>query len=681
MVLGYFVAAQMTGIAIRAFRGTVPKTSSRLLAYNQANYASNCKITSGRLDPLKGLGLVHTSTADLIETMYRYRFGAEYNWLVWGRTVDVARSPVAQDSLGRFYFTGDGEPRMSTYADAISGSLYPDAWYVLGVTPPVTAMAITVVGGAAANEDRAYVYTYVTQYGEESGPSPALLKTGRPDGSWNISLMDAAPPNSGTMSAAVADTPLTGQVTVTLNTVFGLAAYEEVTFASVAGMTDLNGTFALVSVDSGTNTVVVTLSTVQVYSAAADTWTRVAPHNTTGMVKRIYRTIGTGTDYKYVAEVAVATTTYSDTIPSATVSLNNGIPTLNTLVPLKDMHSLALLANGALAGISQNQVCFSEVGKPYSWPLANRYTFPGTGVALCAAGNAAIILTDNFPYVATATVPEAASVSKVSGDTLAPCVAKRGMVDIDSGAIYPSNDGLYVVTTSGARNITESLYTFDEWQGVMPETFKAGFQDSRYYAMHDSATVSKMFVLHTNEPDSIIEVEKQVDSLYANPWDGKLYASVGSTINQWDSDDDNRLQMLWQSHDHQLGKPVGFTVAQVHAKYEDIQPVSTVILDANIALIADVNNVAGEIATFEVGTTEIAGSQLMAVPNVTENSVQFTLYQDGVAVYTKDVMNNKAFKLPQVGKSDLYSVQVTGTIPVYSINIAQGVDELKQAAV
>lgn len=669
----------MTGIAIQAFRGTVPRTSNRLLQDNQAQQATNCKLTSGRLDPVKGLGLVHTSVAALITTMYRYRFGAADNWLVWGDVVDVARSPVAQDTLGRFYFTGDGEPRMSTYADAISGSVYPNAWFTLGVTPPVTAMAITVTGGVGANEDRAYVYTFRTQYGEESGPSPATLKTGKVDGSWDITLMDAAPPNSGTISAAVKDTPLVGQVQVTLNTVFGLSAHEEVTFAGVAGMTDLNGTFKLVSVDTATNKVVVTLATTQTYSAAADTWTRVAPHNTTGMKKCIYRTVGTNTDYRLVAEIAVANTTYSDTVPATTVSLNAGIATLDTLPPLKDMHSLVLLANGVMAGIAGNQVCLSEQGKPYSWPVSNRYSFPGVGVALCAAGNAAIVLTDGFPYVIVASVPEAASLTKIPGDTLAPCIAKRGVVDIGSGAIYPSHDGAYVATTSGVKNITAELFTYDEWQLLKPWTFKAAFQDGDYYAMHDGDDQGLIFSLNTAEPLGVVEFNTQVDTLYFNPFDGRLYAAQENLISAWDSDDTKPATLYWTSKEYQLGTPLNFSAAQVHAKFDEVQVVDTSIYDANVAILADVNNVNGEIACAEIGVYEIAGSALLPVPESSESFVQFTLIKETVPVFTKKLYSSKPFRLPAGFKSEVYALQIASTVPVYSINMAQGMSELKQA--
>ncbi len=675
----------MTGIAITAFRGAVPRTSDRLLQPNQATQALNCKITSGRLDPLKGLGLVHTSDiAGTIATMYRYRHLGVDNWLVWDKVVDVTRSPVAQDSLGRFFYTGDGEPRMSTYADAITGGgPYPAAWYVLGVAFPVTAPSIAVTGGVGINEERTYVYTFKNRYGEESGPSPRTTFTGKVDGSWDLSTMDVAPPNTGAISAAVKDTPLPGQVEVTLDSVFGLAAYEELTFAGVTGMTDLNGKFSLVSVDAATNKVVVALATTQTYSAAADTWTRVAPHNTAGMVKRIYRTIGTNTDYKLVTEIPVANATYSDTIPATTVAKNSGITTLDNFPPPKNLHSLALLANGAMAGIDGNEFCMSEQGKPYSWPIAYRQSFPGTGVGLVAAGNAAIILTDSYPLVATATVPESLTITKIPGDTLAPCLTKRGIVDIGSGAIFPGHDGLYVATTSGCTNITTALFTYDEWQALQPETFKAAQVGPNYYAMHDgsSAVPAGIFQLNTKEADGTLGFSEQANTLYGNPWDGRLYVGKANTISQWDEDDNNRYSIYWQSGDFQLGQPVNLSVAQVQAKFSDIRPVNNSILDANTALMADVRNVNGEIACAEVLRYEIAGSAILPVPAQTMASVQYTLMRDGLPVFTKQVTSNDAFKLPGDAMSDLYAHRITSSIPVYSVNAAQGMAELKQASV
>lgn len=670
----------MTGFVIRIPRGEVPRRSERLLGDNYAQSAENCKLKSGRCDPINGLQLVHTSLASAIASMYRYRFGDLYNWLVFGTTVDVSRSPVANDSLGRFYYTGDGEPRMSTYADAIQGSgPYPVGFYVLGVTPPVAAMSITVTGGSGATEDRAYVYTFKTQYGEESGPSPATLKTGFVNGSWDISGMNGAPPNSGTVSNAVKDTPLPGQVQVTLNSVFGLAAGEKVTFSGVPGMTDLNGTFKLVSVDAATNKVVVSLTTTQTYSAGSPTWARVAPHNTTGMTKCIYRTVGTNTDYKFVAEIAVANTTYSDTIPAATVSLNSGIATLNTLPPPKDMHSLVLLANNALAGLAGNQFCMSESGKPYSWPISNRYSFPGTGVALVASGNAAIILTDGIPHIAAATVPEAASVSKIAGEAVAPCVAKTGVVDVGGAALYPSHDGLYLATPSGLKNLTAELYTMDDWQKIKPATFRAAFYDGMYVAEHQTDTANKIWLLDIREPDGATQCNETVDAIYTNPWDSRLYVAKANKVYQWDADANNRYTASWRSKVFQLGKPVNLGAAQVHARYQDIVSANNATLTYNQGLLDDIRKVNGAIGTAAVCRYGIAKSALKIVPQQTQGSVQFSLIRDGTAVFTKQVTSGKPFKLPAGKTSELYAVEIASSVGWESVNVAEGMQELRTA--
>jgi len=665
----------MTGIAVKSHRGMVPRRSDRLLADTQAIQATNCKITSGKLVPINAPLLSHTSLAASLATIWRYRFGSIDNWLVSTSVADFARSPVSGDSQGRVYWTGDGEPRMSTYAQAISGGgPYPTAWYVLGVVPPVTTMAISVVGGVAADESRAYVYTFVTALGEESGPSPALFKTGKSDGSWNISLMDAAPPNNGTISNAVKDTPSAGYVEVTLDTVFGLQAGEKVTFASVAGMTDLNGTFTLVTVTSATNKVVVALTTTQTYSAAADTWTRVAPHNTTSMTKRIYRTVGTNTDYKLVAEIAVATTTYNDTI--ASTALGDAIPTLYARTPPKDGHSLIALANGCHAMLSGNQICLSDPYMPHSYPTRNRYPFPAKGVALASAGNSAIILTDTFPYILTATTPESGSVSQI--ETYAPCVAKQSVVDTGQGCLYASHDGLYSANTSAAVCITAGLYKKDEWEALNPTTFKAAFHMNGYYASHavDSGPDAMLF-LDMTEPDSAIEFDESADCLHTSPYDGNLYIGNVNKVYQWDGDTANRKTMYWRSKNFTLPKPINFACGQVFADWGDIVPVNTTVQDANTALMATVESVKGSIADAQLLDLEICGSMIQKVSTQTAGFVQFTLLADDVVKYTVNLTSDAMFRLPATFISRVQGWQIAANIPVHAEFLTQSPKELQ----
>jgi hypothetical protein len=548
---------------------------------------------------------------------------------------------------------------------------------VLGVYIPTIAPTLAVVGGSGTTESRAYVYSFVTQYGEEGALSPPVVVSGFQNGSWNLSAMEAVPPNSGTVSGAVVVS--SGIVEVTLNTARGLALYEEVTFSGVVGMTDLNGTFALTSVDLATNKVRVALNTAQTYTSGG-AWERRAPHNITSMKRRIYRTVGTNTDYKLVTEQAASSTVFNDTVASTALGSSPAV-SLGTFTPPKNGHSLVSLANGALAMLAGNELCISEQYKPYSWPLANRYAFAGQGVALVAGGNSLIVLTDAVPVVATATVPEATSLAYLE-DAPAPCISKTGVVDAGSGALYPSNDGLWLATPSGGRNVTANLYRQKEWEALHPSTFKATFRDGTYYAARagDSGNAGRLWMLDLAEADSVVEVDDTFDALHKSPYDGNLYVAQGKAIYQFDGDDANRYVSFWQSAQFQLGAPVNLSVAQVHARYSDIVPLDTSVQTANLALLASANNIEGAIGTSPVGVLPIGASNLQEAPVQTANRVQFTLLRAGQVVFTRELSASKPFKLPAGVKDDVYAVQIAASIPVYSITVADSVAELARSS-
>lgn len=674
----------MTVIGIKAFRGSVPRISARLLQPNQAQRAWNCRITSGRLDPVRRPLLVSTITglASAIRTLYRYRhFQAGVptdNWLTWAEDVNSVPSPLANDERGAIYFTSDRfDPRVTSYAQAISGSTYPAAWYALGVPNPTVAPTVTPSGGSAPAENRAYAYTFVTQWGEESGPSPAsAVVSGNISGTWALSNLQTAPPNTGTVTAAAADTPISGQVRVTLDTVFGLAPHELISLASVGGMTDLNGSHRIVSVDAANSRIVVSLDTAQTYTSGG-TWSREAPLNTTGMVKRIYRTAGTNPAFLFVAEIPVATTTYNDTV--APTALAEVLPTAGTLPPPKNLICGTALPNGCLVGLAGNELCFSDPYQPYSWPQSNRYSFSGVGVALVKAQNSVIVLTDGFPILFTGTDPEAMSPTTI--ETYAPCVAKRGVVDVGGGALYPSFDGLWLVSPGGAKKITQGLYRDEEWKQLKPETFVASFFDGQYFAYYQATPErGRIMVLDINEPDSITEIDEVVGAIYRNERDGRLYVTQGNTILQWDADDGSRYESDWFSREYQLPRPSTFAWAQVFADFSEVIPPDTTQQDANAALIASAFMGSGEIASAEILAAEIAGSLIVPTEVTTPRRVQFTILVDGQPRYTKLVTSSKPFKLPTGYKSEIVSIQIAASVPTYSVAMASTIEELREVA-
>ena len=669
----------MTAVNIKAFRGQIPRVSERLLTPNHASRALNCKITSGSLDPLAGIEQVYATNRN-IETIYRYRAfvsGAfADNWLTWAEDVNVVPSPNANDPDGRFYFTSDSfEPRMSAYAVAILSVPYPTAWYSLGTAAPTVAPTVAHTGGSNDQESRSYVYTYVTAYGEESPPSPpSTLYTTHLTATWNLTGLQTAPPNTGTITAAT--TVSTNVVRVTLNSVFGIAQYDTLTFSSVTGMTDLNGSFRVQSVDAANNRITVSLTTAQTYTSGG-AWARNAPYNTTGMVKRIYRTVGTGGVFLYVGEVPVATTTFNDTVVAA--DLGEELPTADSSPPPKNLTSLISLPNGCLAGIAGNELCFSDPYMPYSWPLRNRYAFSGVGVAAIAASNSVIVLTETFPVLYTGSDPEGMSGSTL--ETYAPCVSKRGVVDIGGGALYPSFDGLWLVSTQQIQCVTRKLYREEEWAVLNPTTFDATFHDGQYYAYYEGQLNSRMLVLDIESPDSVIEVNESADALYRNELDGKLYISKGMKLYEWDVDTGRYYESDWHGVDVQFPAPLKFAAAQIHADYNAIVPVDTSQIAANEALITlGPDAVAGHLNGAEILSFEINGSYVVPVELDTQRKVQFTLYANTVPVYTKNVTSAKFFRLPANISSEVYSIGLSASVKVYNVTVAESVEELARTS-
>lgn len=183
-----------------------------LLPNSGAQIANNVRLYSHAIrpwnapEPVSGV-VLKTGTA--IKSIFLYE--GEY-WLNWTTDVDVVRSPIGGDLWKRIYWTGDVIPRMSVLGVANGYAPYPTGWYQLGIPAPDSAnpLIATVNGSADSNpeymEERAYVYTYVSNYGEEGAPSyasnivqwyPKDPSGGAPTTDNTVTLSGFIPPPSG----------------------------------------------------------------------------------------------------------------------------------------------------------------------------------------------------------------------------------------------------------------------------------------------------------------------------------------------------------------------------------------------------------------------------------------------------------------------------------------------------
>jgi len=149
--------------------GTRPRIEPRLLELAQAQIADNCKLDSGALAPLRRMLVEARLSVRGVHDILRYN-GA---WLPFYEPVSLCRSTVNADELDRMYYTGETSGAMMFRQAEVVGAAQAVR---LGLPAPVAAPVVAVQGTGETNGDTStsyYVWTWVSDLGEESAPSPA----------------------------------------------------------------------------------------------------------------------------------------------------------------------------------------------------------------------------------------------------------------------------------------------------------------------------------------------------------------------------------------------------------------------------------------------------------------------------------------------------------------------------
>jgi len=138
----------MPGVRLTGFRGIAPKVAPELLPDQAGQIARNVKLYSGDLIPYPRPAAVgSTERAGNVETIFPLHNPTTnvLEWLSWDTVVDIARpSYFEYDDEQRFYYTGDGPPKVSTYNLAMSGvAPFPNDYYLLGLPLPTTKLTAT----------------------------------------------------------------------------------------------------------------------------------------------------------------------------------------------------------------------------------------------------------------------------------------------------------------------------------------------------------------------------------------------------------------------------------------------------------------------------------------------------------------------------------------------------------
>ena len=191
----------MVALKITKFIGTAPRNSPELLADTAAQIARNGKLYSGDLIPYpEPVSVFDSNRTGTVRTIYGLRdstagTGSPIKWLSFNSFVTIATPSTDELEERRFYYTGDGVPKVSNYALATSSSPsgpYPVDYYNLGLPLPTTKPTITLVPFTAATvvsyaRDTANTVTLktVTPHGLKTGAIASISGFTNRDGTYS----------------------------------------------------------------------------------------------------------------------------------------------------------------------------------------------------------------------------------------------------------------------------------------------------------------------------------------------------------------------------------------------------------------------------------------------------------------------------------------------------------------
>jgi hypothetical protein len=347
--------------------------------------------------------------------------------------------------------------------------------------------------------------------------------------------------------------------------------------------------------------------------------------NSSTVARRIYRSVtsATGvTNYYFIKELPNGTSSTTDDVGDA---IGEPIETSDWLLPPSTMFGITAMANGVLVGFDQNDVCISVAYVPYAWPLAYRLSTDYPIVGGKAIGNQVVVLTTGNPYLLSGVAPESMTLTKLEWPQA--CVSKRSIVNVGGAVVFASPDGLCAVDGAGQlTNLTEALFSRDDWQALNPESMHGYVHNGRYVGFYDTGVIQGGFVFEPRQGDAAFSyIDTYATAGYADLIQDELFLKVTTKIQKWNATG-AYSNYTWLSGVSTLERPENLGVAMVRA---DAYPVT------------------------------------------------FKLYADEVLKHTQSVSNNLPFRLPSGYKAAQYEVEISGANEVYEVLVASTPTELK----
>lgn len=546
----------MAVLTVNKFSGVSPMTPPRYLPDQAAQIALNCPVWLGSLQPIRGTAVTALNTTGAFSKS--------------GDIESIYRFGQSSTNELEYWFHWDKD--VDVVKGFVNGDTTERTYYTGDGAPKVTNNALALAGTS-------------TEY---------------PVTSYDLGV----PKPTGSLTAALSGTADAGTTSET----------RVYTFTYVNSFDEESAPYSATDMSSATvdrypgQDVVLTLPT--------------APSGNYNVTKkRIYRTAsGTGTTtYLFVAEVPVATTSYTDTKEGD--ELNEELPSLTWEQPPSNLKGLVGLSNGVLVGFTGNDVYFSEPYRPFAWPIQYMQTVGHPIVGLGVIDTTVVVLTEGRPYFLQGSHPD--SMVMVEADVNQACISKKSIQTINGAVYYASPDGLVALAPGGSAVVTQSMFDKYTWQALNPKDLVGCKHENQYVGFLKTTSGNGGFILDT------VAKTWNFHNVYATAGyndlkNDNLFVVVGNKLHKWDTG--SVLNYVWKSKKWTLPEPKAFTCYRVQAE---------------------------------------------AYP------VTFKVFKDGTLFHTAAVANDQLHRLPS-GLGTSWEFQLEGNVEVYNVQLAQSPMEINQ---
>lgn len=333
------------------------------------------------------------------------------------------------------------------------------------------------------------------------------------------------------------------------------------------------------------------------------------------------------------------------------IGYNDALETYSWFEPPQGLQGLTLHPNGFFMAFRGRDLFFSVPYRPHAWPEEFILTMEHPVVNIGVFGTSIAVLTEGHPYVATGIRPE--SLTLIKYETPVPCRSFRGVVPMPGAILFPSQSGLWMVSSQGFQNILSSLLTEDEWELHDPDNLTAARDGNKFIGFYDADAdnldVDRGYIFNPSEPTADFSHLRgfEVDNIQTDYTSGQVYYLAGGKVYWWNPVSGAPLNFKWQSKVFALPNPVNFGAFTVGWRGEAV-------------------------TTSRLVFTTVPDSMELPTP-LTARSYQ----QDIAALWSGVPQEIK--RLPAGFKARNWWFKLEGNVIVENVKMAETGNELKQA--